>query len=84
MEPIRRKRADELLHQESYRPRELADLLGIGVDFINHEVSSRRLRARRFGNTTVDIPREAALEWLTQRERSWRRESELLGPTQNP
>jgi excisionase family DNA binding protein len=65
---IRRKRAEELLHQDYYRPRELADLLGIGVDFINHEVSTRRLRASRFGHSTFEISREAVLEWLAARE----------------
>ncbi len=65
---IQRKRAEELLHQDYYRPRELADLLGTGVDFINHEVSTRRLRARRLGRSTIDIPRAAVLEWLTARE----------------
>jgi excisionase family DNA binding protein len=67
---LRRKRAEELLRQDHYRPRELADLLGTGVDFINHEVSTRRLRARRLGQTTVDIPRSAVLEWLTEREQA--------------
>jgi excisionase family DNA binding protein len=70
---LNRKRAEELLHQDHYRPRELADLLGTGIDFINHEVATRRLRARRFGRTTVDIPREAVLSWLSERERAWRR-----------
>jgi excisionase family DNA binding protein len=65
---LRRKRAEELLHQDFYRPRELADLLGTGVDFINHEVSTRRLRASRFGHSTIEIPREAVLEWLAARE----------------
>jgi excisionase family DNA binding protein len=66
---IRRKHAEELLRQSHYRPRELADLLGTGVDFINHEVSTRRLKARRLGQTTLDIPRAAVLEWLAERER---------------
>ena len=67
---INRKRAEELLRQDHYRPRELADLLGTGVDFINHEVSTRRLKARRLGSTTVDIPRSAVLQWLAERERA--------------
>lgn len=66
---LRRKRAEELLHQQYYRPRELADLLETGVDFINHEVSTRRLKARRLGQSTIDIPRSAVLEWLAERER---------------
>jgi excisionase family DNA binding protein len=65
---IRRKRAEELLRQQYYRPRELADLLGTSLDFINHEVSTRRLKARRLGKSTVDIPRMAVLEWLAERE----------------
>lgn len=69
MVQLRRKDAEELLHQSHYRPRELADLLGRRVDFINHEISSRRLRARRIGRSTVDIPRDAVLEWLQERER---------------
>jgi excisionase family DNA binding protein len=81
---LERKRVDDLLHQNHYRPRELAELLGTSLEFINHEVSTRRLKARRFGNRTVDIPREAVLEWMTARERSWKRESELFGPTQHP
>jgi excisionase family DNA binding protein len=71
---LRRKQAEELLLQQYYRPRELADLLGTGVDFINHEVAARRLRARKLGRSTIEIPREAVLEWL-----SWREE-----PTDNP
>ncbi len=67
---LRRKKAEELLQQQHYRPRELADLLGTGVDFINHEVSTRRLKARRLGQSTVDIPRTAVLEWLAERERA--------------
>jgi excisionase family DNA binding protein len=81
---VNRKRAEELLHQDRYRPRELADLLGTSLDYINHEVSNRRLRARRLGRTTVDIPREAVLEWMAARELRWGRESELLGPTDHP
>lgn len=68
---LRRKHAEELLRQPVYRPRELADLLGTSIDFINHEISTRRLRARRFGRTTVDIPREAVLEWMSAREAAW-------------
>jgi excisionase family DNA binding protein len=67
---LRRKRAEELLHQQFYRPRELADLLGTGVDFINHEVSTRRLKARRLGRSVIDIPRTAVLDWLAEREGS--------------
>ena len=67
---LQRKHAEELLHQQYYRPRELADLLGLRIDFVNHEVSTRRLRARRFGRSTFDIPREAILDWLEARDRA--------------
>ncbi len=67
---LHRKRAEELLRQQYYRPRELADLLGTSVGFINHEVSSNRLKARKFGGSTIDIPRAAVLEWLATRERA--------------
>jgi excisionase family DNA binding protein len=64
---ITRKRAEDLLHQDRYRPRELAELLDTTADFINHEVSTGRLRARRLGQTTIDIPRSAVLEWMAER-----------------
>lgn len=64
---IRRKHAEELLRQDFYRPRELADLLGTSVEFINHEISTRRLKARRVGRTIADIPRSAVLDWLEAR-----------------
>jgi excisionase family DNA binding protein len=67
---LRRKRAEELLRQQYYRPRELADLLGTGVSFINHEVSNNRLQARKFGGSTIDIPRSAVLAWLATREQA--------------
>jgi excisionase family DNA binding protein len=81
---LQRKRIEELLHQDYYRPRELAELLGTSLEFINHEVSTRRLRARKLGRSTINLPRTAVLDWMIARERMWRRETEIFGPTGHP
>jgi excisionase family DNA binding protein len=61
--------AKELIHQDRYTPGELADLLNVSEAFIYQEVAKRRLRARKVGDDTVDIPRDAVLEWMDKRNK---------------
>ena len=61
--------AKELIEQDRYTPGELADLLNVSEAFIHQEVAKRKLRARRVGDDTVDIPRDAVLEWMDNRNK---------------
>jgi excisionase family DNA binding protein len=62
-----RKAAEDLLHQDHFTPRELAELLGIPRDLILHEVWSGHLKAKRLGRQVVDIRRADVVQWLHDR-----------------
>lgn len=64
---VTRKRAEELLHQNEFTLRELADLLGTAEDFLLHEVWRGNLKALRFGEDIIRIERHDVLEWLDRR-----------------
>lgn len=66
---ITRKSAEELLHQRHYTVRELADLLGMSRDVVQHDIYAGKLRAVRFGRDVLRVDREAVLEWLDYRNR---------------
>ena len=68
MVKVTKKRAEELLHQHRYTPRELATLLGTTDAFVMHEVWRGNLKAQRLGDDIVHISRHDALEWLGRRE----------------
>ncbi len=62
------KRAEQLLHQSEFQPRELAHLLGTTQQFLFNEVWRGNLEAVKFGNDIVKFERSAILEWLRRRE----------------
>jgi hypothetical protein len=59
--------AEKLLHQETYTPHELAELLDISEYRINQEVYKGNLEGRKIGDDIIDIPRAAVLDWLSRR-----------------
>jgi excisionase family DNA binding protein len=63
------KRAEELLHQSEFQPRELARLLGTSEQFLFNEVWKGNLEAVKFGNDIVRFERSKVLAWLARRER---------------
>lgn len=65
--PQPRESIDELLHQTHYRPEQLADLLGVSVDLIVHEVHEHRLQAFVVNHQVLDIRREDVVRWLDSR-----------------
>lgn len=62
------KRAEELLHQSTFQPRELAHLLGTSEQFLFNEVWKGKLRAVKIGNDVVRFDRADVLKWLHNRE----------------
>jgi hypothetical protein len=60
--------AERLMHQETYTPSELAELLDTSEYVINQEVNKGNLEGRKIGEDIVDIPRDAVLEWLNRRD----------------
>jgi excisionase family DNA binding protein len=62
------KKAEEILHQNSFQPRELARLLGTSEQFLFNEVWKGKLRAIKIGNDIVRFERSDVLEWLHARQ----------------
>ncbi len=62
------RRAEQLLRQNEFQPRELARLLGTTEQFLFNEVWKGNLHAVKFGNDIVRFERAAVLEWLRRRE----------------
>jgi excisionase family DNA binding protein len=58
---------ERLLHQHSYTPEELSELLEIGAHTIRRAAREGRLHATMAGNDIVSINRADALAWLKQR-----------------
>jgi hypothetical protein len=72
--------AERLIHQDTYSPGELADLLDMDEGFIKQEVNKGNLQGNKIGDDIVDIPREAVLDWMNRRESG----EDGAGPTQRP
>ncbi|TVR72980.1 MAG: DNA-binding protein [Sphaerobacteraceae bacterium] len=62
------RRAEELLRQSAFQPRELARLLGTTESFLFNEVWKGNLRAVKVGNDIVRFERSEVLKWLNDRE----------------
>lgn len=62
------RRAEQILRQHTFQPRELARLLGTTEQFLFNEVWRGNLEAVRIGNDIVRFERTAVLEWLRRRE----------------
>ena len=60
-------RMKELIQNDRYTPEELARILDVSEAFIHQEVAKHKLRARMIGDDTIDISREAVLEWMDNR-----------------
>lgn len=60
--------AARLMHQETFTPAELAELLNMSEAFIAQEVHKGELDGLKIGNDIVDIPRDSVLAWLKRRE----------------
>jgi hypothetical protein len=58
---------EELLHAERYTPEELSELTGVGIDVIRRAAYDGELDATVVDTDIVEIPRTAALQWLTAR-----------------
>ena len=58
---------EELLHHETYRPEQLAELLTIAEDVIRHAVYAGELPATVVGHDVVAIRRPDVLQWLELR-----------------
>jgi excisionase family DNA binding protein len=56
-----------LLHQHSYTPEELSELLDIGAHTIRRAAREGRLHATMAGNDIISIRREDVLTWLKER-----------------
>jgi excisionase family DNA binding protein len=69
MVQVTSKRAEELLHQNEFEPRELARLLGTTEEFLFNEVWRGKLDAIRLGHDVIRFRRADVLEWLRARER---------------
>ena len=61
--------AEKVIQQDSYTPEELAELLDLDEGLIKQEVHKGRLRGNKIGNDIVDVPRDAAIEWMNRRMR---------------
>jgi hypothetical protein len=72
--------AEKLIHQDTYTPEELADILDMDEGLIKQEVNRGNLKGNMIGNDIVDIPRESVLEWMDRREQG----KDGPGPTQRP
>jgi hypothetical protein len=66
-QPRTRESIDELLHQSHYRPEQLAELLGMSLYQIMHEIHEHRLRAFIVDHHVLDIRREDVVVWLEAR-----------------
>lgn len=64
------KRAEQLLHQSEFQPRELARLLGTSEQFLFNEVWKGNLEAIKLGHDVVKFERSKVLDWLARREQS--------------
>lgn len=62
------KRAEQVLHQSSFQPRELARLLGTSEQFLFNEVWKGNLNAVKLGHDVLRFERSDVLEWLRKRE----------------
>jgi hypothetical protein len=62
------RRAEQLLRQSTFQPRELARLLGTTEQFLFNEVWRGNLNAVKIGNDIVRFERPDVLEWLRRRE----------------
>lgn len=60
--------AARLMHQETFTPAELAELLNMSEAFIAQEVHKGELEGLKIGNDIVDIPRDSVLAWMKRRE----------------
>jgi hypothetical protein len=58
---------DELLHQEMYRPEDLAMLLDLDEEVIRHAVYRKALPAAVVGHDIVAIRRADVIRWLKER-----------------
>jgi len=61
------KTIDQLMHQDVYRPSELAELIGIPLSEVEHEAHVGRLKAYIVNHHVISIKREDALSWLADR-----------------
>lgn len=61
------KSIDELLHQDDYRADELAELLGMPLNLIEHEALAGRLRSFIVDHHILCIRRDDVLDWLKNR-----------------
>jgi excisionase family DNA binding protein len=61
-----RKHAEDLLHQEEYTQRELANLLNTSEDFLNQQVWRGDLAAVKVGDEIYRFRRSDVLEWLEE------------------
>jgi len=61
------KTMDELLHQTSYTPVELAKLLDVPQTLIEHEAYAGRLKAYIVDHNIISIRRDDALAWMDNR-----------------
>ena len=68
MNATKKPSVDELLHMETYRPEELADLLAMDLEVIRHAVFGGALPATVVGHDIVAIRREDVVRWLDERE----------------
>lgn len=60
--------AARLMHQESFTPGELAELLDMSEAFIAQEVHQGNLEGNKIGQDIVDISRDSVLAWMKRRE----------------
>jgi excisionase family DNA binding protein len=60
--------AARLMHQDSFTPAELAELLDMSEAFITQEVHQGNLEGHKIGHDIVDIPRDSVLDWMKRRE----------------
>ena len=61
------KTIDQLMHQDVYKPSELAELFEIPLSEIEHEAHVGRLKAYIVNHHVISIKREDALAWLADR-----------------
>jgi hypothetical protein len=68
MERRTHRTAYDLLQQERFTPKEVAELLGIGVHIIQHAAFSDELRAQIVGHDIISLQRDDVLTWLEARD----------------
>jgi len=68
METLERTSFEHLLRQEHYQPEELANLLEIDVNLIQHVIFLGELPATVLDRHIVDIRRKDVLHWLADCE----------------